>query len=219
MTREDIGKITKDYIVFVNNEALTDNARKQGFEYVVFEPHRLTTEDIALLEEYKKVAVRINFRNGKRGYYAKKLADSDVIEFVYDLYGLDIDGGKKVKTIEDAMENFPAAEEIEEAMEESGIILCNPDICGNCHKRLNEGDEYSRYCGTLRGEGDFDPSLNIMSCVYAPPIATTHRCVKCGYSWTVTALGRDSARFCPKCRGELDTEAKPRLYGKPIGDR
>jgi len=77
--------------------------------------------------------------------------------------------------------------------------------CGNCHKSLEEGDRYCRYCGTKRGEGAFLPVENDTYCVYAPPMTTRHICKSCGYTWTVQVLGMDRAMYCPMCRGKLES--------------
>ena len=80
--------------------------------------------------------------------------------------------------------------------------------CGECHRLMDEDDSFCRYCGTPRGHGKFEPYDNSNLCVYGPPFATTHTCAKCGFSWTVTALGVDGAMFCPKCGGGVSTEYK-----------
>ena len=72
--------------------------------------------------------------------------------------------------------------------------------CGNCHRHIGD-DEYCRYCGTKRGEGEFLPFEDIVQCVYGPPpIPRTHRCKSCGFEWT-THVMIDRQRYCPKCGG------------------
>lgn len=88
---------------------------------------------------------------------------------------------------------------------EEPLITDYTGRCGNCHKNLGEKDKYCRYCGTPRGEGKFEPFRNEVYCVYAPPMTTRHKCKECGYSWTVKTLGKDNAKFCPKCGENLNT--------------
>ena len=78
--------------------------------------------------------------------------------------------------------------------------------CGNCHEKMGLFDKFCRYCGTPRGEGAFEPYENYVDTVYAPPMKTRHTCLNCGYKWIVKDLGEDEARFCPKCRGNLDSQ-------------
>lgn len=73
--------------------------------------------------------------------------------------------------------------------------------CGNCHKRLGD-DEYCRYCGTRRGEGEFKPYKNVSYCIYGPaPRFRIHTCNQCGYNWHTHAMV-DNEKFCPKCGNE-----------------
>lgn len=73
--------------------------------------------------------------------------------------------------------------------------------CGNCCRRLDEGDAYCRHCGTKRGEGKFEPYSNIMQCVYGPkPQKREYECSKCGYTWERVVMTVDY--HCPKCGGE-----------------
>ena len=74
-----------------------------------------------------------------------------------------------------------------------------PNRCGNCGSGMEAQDQYCRYCGTKRGEGKFHPAKNNMYCVYGPPIKTKIRCKTCGHTWNSMALGRDRAKYCPKC--------------------
>ena len=78
--------------------------------------------------------------------------------------------------------------------------------CGNCHKLFDEPeDEYCRYCGTKRGEGEFRPYDNMNECIYGPPpTERVHTCRKCGYTWRTRRM-IDRSAFCPKCGGDLDS--------------
>jgi len=71
--------------------------------------------------------------------------------------------------------------------------------CGNCHKNLGNNDQYCRYCGTKRGEGEFKPYENVSYCIYGPaPRLRLHSCKSCGYEWNTHSMVA-SERYCPKC--------------------
>ncbi|MBR4514604.1 MAG: hypothetical protein IKO61_06940 [Lachnospiraceae bacterium] len=76
--------------------------------------------------------------------------------------------------------------------------------CGNCHTLFDDDeDEYCRYCGTKRGEGDFLPYENFNACVYGPPPEErVHICGECGFSWTTIRM-LDRSAYCPKCGSRL----------------
>lgn len=70
-------------------------------------------------------------------------------------------------------------------------------VCANCKNSYIEGDRYCRYCGAPMGKAEFIEED--FACIYGPPPVTrTHKCGKCGFSWT-TNLMIDNERFCPKC--------------------
>lgn len=74
--------------------------------------------------------------------------------------------------------------------------------CGNCHGELMEGDKYCRYCGTLRGEGAFEPYSNVAARLYGPlPRKYVHECRKCSYTW-MASQRTPSMLYCPKCGEE-----------------
>lgn len=71
--------------------------------------------------------------------------------------------------------------------------------CGNCHETLGNNEKYCRYCGTKRGDGKFEPYLNIMQCIYGPmPVKRIRKCTKCRKKWE-TLLMIDKQNFCPNC--------------------
>ena len=75
--------------------------------------------------------------------------------------------------------------------------------CGNCHKSLSDGDRYCRHCGTRRGEGKFEPYMNLMQCIYGPlPVKRTHTCPTCRTAW-VRELMIDNEIYCPHCGGRV----------------
>lgn len=74
--------------------------------------------------------------------------------------------------------------------------------CGNCGRYLQAEDKYCRDCGTKKGEGSFLPEVNLMSCLYGPPITEAFKCDTCGHSWVENSLGRSSTHYCPRCRSE-----------------
>ena len=59
-------------------------------------------------------------------------------------------------------------------------------------------DEYCRYCGTKRGEGEFKPYENFVPCVYGSPITYIHKCEKCGTEFQSNGMG-GRAWYCYKC--------------------
>lgn len=72
-------------------------------------------------------------------------------------------------------------------------------VCANCHEPYDEGAKYCRYCGAPMGRPEFIEED--FACIYGPPpVSRTHKCEKCGFSWT-TCLMIDNERFCPKCGG------------------
>lgn len=72
--------------------------------------------------------------------------------------------------------------------------------CGKCWQTLSDSDEYCRYCGTKRGEGDFNPADNIMECIYGPPPKEyAFACKSCGHAWTQKMMMPRSVVACPKC--------------------
>ena len=74
--------------------------------------------------------------------------------------------------------------------------------CGNCRGELMEGDKYCRYCGTLRGEGEFKPYHNVAARLYGPlPRKYVHECRKCSYTWMATQR-IPNMLYCPKCGEE-----------------
>lgn len=78
------------------------------------------------------------------------------------------------------------------------------DRCGNCHEFLEKEDRFCRYCGTRRGEGEFEPYLNLFECVYGPkPVRRKHRCTQCGNEW-MTCLMIDDEKYCPLCGGKAE---------------
>ena len=71
--------------------------------------------------------------------------------------------------------------------------------CGNCHKSLGNNDQYCRYCGTKRGEGEFKPYENVSYCIYGPaPRLRLHSCISCGYEWNTHSMIA-SEKYCPRC--------------------
>ena len=78
--------------------------------------------------------------------------------------------------------------------------------CGNCHESLSDGDRYCRRCGTRRGEGKFEPYLNLMQCIYGPmPVKRTHTCPTCRTAW-VRELMIDNEIYCPHCGGRVSIQ-------------
>ena len=70
--------------------------------------------------------------------------------------------------------------------------------CGKCHAFIGE-EEFCRYCGTRRGEGEFKPYDNTPQCVYGPPpVRRLHTCPECGFEWENCVM-LDRQRYCPKC--------------------
>ena len=86
----------------------------------------------------------------------------------------------------------------------NGLSKDYENRCGNCHTPFDDkADEYCRYCGTKRGEGDFLPYENFNGCVYGPPPEEReHICGECGFSWTTKRM-IDRSAYCPKCGGKL----------------
>lgn len=72
-------------------------------------------------------------------------------------------------------------------------------VCANCKEDYIEGDKYCRYCGAPMGTPVF--IREDFACIYGPmPVDRTHRCKKCGRTWT-TCLMIDDEKFCPVCGG------------------
>ena len=71
--------------------------------------------------------------------------------------------------------------------------------CGKCTAYIGTEDQYCRYCGAKRGEGEVNPYYDEPVCVYGPPpVNRLHICNECGYEWTTCAM-IDEQRYCPKC--------------------
>lgn len=84
----------------------------------------------------------------------------------------------------------------------NGWEECGKDRCGNCHSWLKDGDKYCRICGTKVGDGKYEPFQNIIQCIYGPmPVERTHKCRKCGYTWTTIQM-IDREYYCPQCGGK-----------------
>lgn len=116
--------------------------------------------------------------------------------------------GKRAETVEEAAGLLPTKDMLVTILEQEELLLDpKPDYtgrCGNCTKHMGEEDKYCRYCGTPRGEGKFLPYRNDVYCVYGPPITSMFQCPSCGFSWKVSTLGYDNAKYCPKCRHEVE---------------
>ena len=70
-------------------------------------------------------------------------------------------------------------------------------VCANCGNSYKEGDRYCRYCGAPMGTPEFIEEN--FACIYGPPpVSRTHKCGKCGFTWS-TCLMIDDERFCPEC--------------------
>jgi rRNA maturation endonuclease Nob1 len=82
--------------------------------------------------------------------------------------------------------------------------------CGNCKASIKDGELYCRRCGTRRGEGKFDPFLDMMQCIYGPPpVKRVHECTKCKKQWETRQM-IDREKFCPDCGGPAVTIEDPR---------
>ena len=96
-------------------------------------------------------------------------------------------------------------------MVNSKTITAYKGLCGHCRGPFwSDEDEYCRYCGTKRGEGEFlpfSPEDNHCGSVYGPPLEYESRCISCGYSWSGHGVGGDPSQYCPKC-GEKTLEIK-----------
>ncbi len=78
--------------------------------------------------------------------------------------------------------------------------------CGHCHAFIGQ-DEYCRYCGTKKGDGEFLPYNDEVQCVYGPPpIERIHKCENCGYKWSARMM-IDDQRYCPKCGSRVKVTA------------
>ena len=72
-------------------------------------------------------------------------------------------------------------------------------VCSNCKREYREGDKYCRYCGAPMGTPRYIDAA--YSTIYGPPPEIrTHKCTKCGFTWT-TDLIVDDERWCPECGG------------------
>lgn len=208
-----MSSIRKPYIVFVNHEEFIKAAYDQGYEYVVFYDDGIIPKKVVYeLKKFNKAALLIYYvdKNDELPFHFEGDSFLEKCDFM-DLSGMKIKKGKARETIdsfESAVRLFPSVDMIEKRLAEYGLIKSTDytNRCGNCHAKLKRGDKFCRYCGTPRGEGLFEPYENELCTVYGPPILTKHECLSCGYKWQANDLGGDNARYCPKCRGELESE-------------
>ncbi len=79
-------------------------------------------------------------------------------------------------------------------------------VCANCSYQAIPGDKYCRQCGREIGKGTYVPTDDLMECIYGPPpVRRTHKCDKCGYSWSTYRM-IDREKKCPKCGGNAPCE-------------
>ena len=132
----------------------------------------------------------------------RRFNDSDCKIIFYNIYGMETEDGHKIKTLEDAAESLAKIiDSMVSQLIDFGFIKSTDysGRCGCCHQRIRANDNYCRYCGTKRGEGEFEPYFNIVCCVYGPPIQTKYECEVCGKSWMRTLWGGEHAKYCPQC--------------------
>ena len=198
----------KGYYVITNHPDLKKKAEELGYEEVIlYDGDELEEEDVSRLLELDKAVVRILYRPDHReedGYYERRyLGDHPhrCVEITRDLFGNELMEGKRIESLEDAVENFPILSELEYRLRRNAYIRDTDytDRCGNCHAHLRPGDKYCKYCGTERGKGKFQPFWNVSDCVYGPPVKKKYKCTACGHIWITGDLGGDHSKFCPRC--------------------
>ena len=198
---------SKEYYLVVNHPELLKRAEELGYEGVTLiqDDGELGEEDIAAAIKADKTIVRILYRTdheeGEGVWSHRHIEDTDLYIVTIDLYGNQMTGGKPVKSIDDAIEDFPPVDQLEIRMRGSAIIKETDytNRCGNCHSYLGENDKYCRYCGAERGKGRFEPFKNETYCVYGPPVKKKYKCTACGHVWITGQLGGDNSKYCPQC--------------------
>ena len=202
----DFKETEREYYVLTNYPELVKRAEELGYEGVsLFTGSELDESDIDHIKQADKSVVKILFRPEKREEYGGMsrgwLEDSELYNVTIDLAGNEIEEGKHIETLEDAIEHFPNREDLEKRLRSAAIIneIDYTNRCGNCHSYLGEDDKYCRYCGTERGQGKFLPYKNVIDCVYGPPVKKKYKCTACGHIWITGDLGGDQSKYCPQC--------------------
>ena len=74
--------------------------------------------------------------------------------------------------------------------------------CFNCNHYLHDNWKYCPFCGTKKGEGEFNPARNSgwNILLYGPLTTKYYKCKKCHYKWNYEfMMDEPRIRCCPKC--------------------
>ena len=211
------------YTLIVNRRELYDAALEHHYDHVVLmEDYALSQDDIATILANGNVAFGLIYEEG----------DPDSIQFGQQIYengtkylcwefpnDTDIYHGNPMRSVQDLVDDFPERREIEILLVGRGYLLCTDytDRCGNCHKVLDEGDKYCRYCGTKRGEGRFLPFENPMYALYGAPTLKKYYCQNCLNEWKIRVFFDEESTHCPNCGQSTVKMIRSKiLYGWPI---
>ena len=231
-----IKKTDKDYIVIVNHPLLQKRAEELGYQAVNYFPDTLRKSEYEKIRQeiigLKKTVFMALFHSKKDGVVSIEdgiLRPSNIHFLTYDMYGWDLDSGKKAKTVEEVLTRFPPLKRIEDRLSSAGYIRATDyeERCGNCRAYLDEDDKYCKYCGTKRGEGAFLPYNNkVVAVIYGPPLfsKTKYKCSACGTVNIVPSTGSRDLLFCPKCGQKQAKKVKEKIYWQaflfiPVGTK
>ncbi len=196
----------KEYVIIVNRQELLDRAKKIGYQSVtLFARSDFDDEEKEYIKSFGKSIVIITYNpdNSREAGVMSygRISDTEIYRVTIELAGLEYEEGKIVKSIDDALEQFPEVETLEKRLRNLAIIdeTDYTDRCGNCHSYLRKSDKYCKYCGTERGKGKFLPFKNHTYCVYGPPVKKKYKCTHCGHLWITGQLGGDNSKYCPQC--------------------
>ena len=130
-----------------------------------------------------------------------KIGDSDSWIVSYNIYGNELPDGKCVMTPDKAADELTRIIARNELfMFEQGLFKTDYHVrCGNCNCTLDPDDCYCRFCGTKRGEGEFEPENNEFFGIYAPSIWTRYQCEECSKTWEGTVFVIHKLNYCPRC--------------------
>lgn len=216
---KDLQQTDKLYYLVIGEQYLYDRARQMNLKATYLSEDYPDEKMINLAKKAGKSILFLIYDTTDKNEFdlftPSRINDLDSKIVVYNIYGVEVEEGHIIKTLEDAAEYLPKIiDNMESLLVKSGYIKSTDysGRCGCCHQSIGVNDNYCRYCGTKRGEGKFEPYFNVVCCVYGPPVQIKYECELCGKSWMRTVWGGENANYCPQCGSNRIVNRREKMF-------
>jgi len=196
------------YCIFTNLQEIKDILFKLGYENIqLIDGENISEDDKKYLtdNDFDGITMIYSTNSPEQGtIFVEFLPHEGKRRFTttYDMIDVEKVNNSIKEAFEIKMNLFPTPEDIEKFLKEKDKKTVHK--CGNCNRKLYDGEKYCRYCGTESSKGKYVPyDWAGVPCAYGPPVKEKYKCTSCGYTWISQFLGGENAKHCPKCGNKV----------------